>query len=123
MDEIKLPVLEKGWDGYKAKPPTQRSVDDLNKFLQSFPDGYRNPDRVGPSVTGGMSATFIDYESGREVFIESRNLVSSCISVLLSYPDPDQAITISVDLHDGVPQVIRNITDHLAGREFKYTGS
>lgn len=61
--------LQPGWDGYKAAPPTPVVVAAARDFLSAtakFP-----PDRVAPSVVGGIGVTY--RKNGRKVYVEFRN--------------------------------------------------
>lgn len=64
-----LTKLNAGWDGYKAPPPTHVVVAAARDFLTTtaeFP-----PDRVAPSVVGGIGVTY--RKNGRKVYVEFRN--------------------------------------------------
>ena len=70
--------LQPGWDGYSAAPPTHVVIAAARDFLFSTTD--MPPDRVAPSVVGGLGVTF--RKNGRKVYVEFRNTGS--ILVLFS---------------------------------------
>src|SRR4051812_28873792 len=52
--------LEKGWNGYKADPPSTEAIQLAEKFTVLLPD-Y---ERFNPSAMGGVAIT---YQNGRRV--------------------------------------------------------
>ena len=61
--------LEKGWDSYKADPPSQLAIANAGIFLGLCGDFL--PDRVAPSVMGGIGVTF--RRPGKKVYVEFYN--------------------------------------------------
>ena len=61
--------LAPGWDGYSAAPPTPVVIAAARDYLNATAEFA--PDRVAPSVVGGVGVTF--RRNGRKVYIEFRN--------------------------------------------------
>ena len=61
--------LQSGWDGYSAAPPTHVVIAAARDFLSTVADFP--PDRVAPSVVGGIGMTF--RRNDRKVSVEFRN--------------------------------------------------
>ena len=68
--------LTKGWDGYKAEPPSAAVVNAAKRFLSN----ELSPTRVAPSVVGGIGITF--KKNGRKAYLELTN--AGPMSLLLS---------------------------------------
>jgi hypothetical protein len=50
--------LLKGWDGDEADPPNRETVDRAKSFLSSLEGASLRPNRLAPSVVGGVGFTF-----------------------------------------------------------------
>ncbi len=57
--------LEKDWDSYGAEPPSQLSIDIAKKICDNT-----SPDRVKPSVVGGVG---ISYKGEERIYVEVFN--------------------------------------------------
>ena len=63
--------LQPGWDGYSAAPPTHVVVAAARDFLTATAEAETPPDRIAPSVVGGIGVTF--RRNGHKVYVEFRN--------------------------------------------------
>ena len=50
--------LATGWDGYSARPPEKTAIVSAKLFLSQLAESDRTPDRIKPSVVGGIGITF-----------------------------------------------------------------
>lgn len=50
--------LTTGWDGYSARPPEKTAIVSAKLFLSQLAESDRAPDRIKPSVVGGIGITF-----------------------------------------------------------------
>ncbi len=74
----KLTFLRDGWDGYDAPAPSGPATLVADAFLQSLARTIK-PDRVAPSVMGGVGITCKSQRAGRKVYIEFLNKGSACV--------------------------------------------
>lgn len=51
-------TLTTGWDGYGARPPEKAAIVSAKLFLSQLAERDRVPDRIKPSVVGGIGITF-----------------------------------------------------------------
>lgn len=63
--------LKRGWDGYRAKPPTAHAIFNAEEFLSSLRVADVEPKRVAPSVVGGVGVTLRAAE--RKSYVEFYN--------------------------------------------------
>lgn len=63
-----LKSLKKGWDGYHAEPPNLRACHNAQTFLACMDGWDVKPDRVVPSVVGGIGVCWKspDYENNKK---------------------------------------------------------
>jgi hypothetical protein len=63
--------LATGWDGYSARRPEKVAILSAKLFLSQLTDSDRVPDRVKPSVIGGIGVTF--RANQRKCYVEFYN--------------------------------------------------
>jgi hypothetical protein len=72
----KMKTLQKGWNSYKADPPSIEVIEAVKQFVILLP-----PDRVEPSAMGGIGVTY--YRNNRKAYVEFYNKGNCKIAVLL----------------------------------------
>lgn len=68
--------LEDGWDSYDAEKPSHTACQIAGNIVIDFEKASCSPDRVNPSVVGGIGITFRDSSSEEQnyyVYIEIYN--------------------------------------------------
>jgi hypothetical protein len=63
--------LKLGWDSYSAPAPTYSASSIAEAFLRKLQESGISPDRLSPSVVGGIGFTF--REGGLKVYVEFSN--------------------------------------------------
>jgi hypothetical protein len=63
--------LELGWDGDNAHAPNQRACNSARSFLESLQQDSYEPERIAPSVVGGVGLTFRKHP--HKVYVEFKN--------------------------------------------------
>lgn len=97
-----MKTLEKGWDSYKADPPTLESIELARAFLELKP----HPRRCVPTAMGGAA---LSYKRGRrEASIEFYNKASCKIAVLLS-----DGVAMNVVKSDTLEPILEAVNNYL----------
>ena len=66
--------MEKGWDSYRADPPSAVAIANAREFVRSAVKAGLPPDKVNPSAMGGVGVTFRRRKNDDEmVFVEFYN--------------------------------------------------
>jgi hypothetical protein len=63
--------LRTGWDGYSARAPEKAAILSAKLFLSQLTESGRVPDRIKPSVVGGIGITFRSNQ--RKCYVEFYN--------------------------------------------------
>jgi hypothetical protein len=63
--------LATGWDGYCARPPEKAAILSAKLFLSQLTESDRSPERIKPSVIGGIGITF--KVNHRKCYVEFYN--------------------------------------------------
>lgn len=77
--------LAEGWDGYSAPAPTSAALDIVREFLSILRAHGLQPNRLKPSVTGGIGVTFCKGQ--RKSYVEFYN--DGTVWALFSDADSD----------------------------------
>jgi len=91
--------LRRGWDSYKAQPPTETVIGIVRAFLAVLRVEWREPDRLNPSAVGGVGLTF--YRPGlrcdRSVYVEFLNRSDRVLAVQSGSGEiPDKPVIVDV---------------------------
>jgi hypothetical protein len=76
FDLDKFAKLEKGWDSYSADPPTNKCISSAKEILSKL---SRQPDRVSPSVIGGIGMIWRLNKTDK-IYLELYNNGDKCIA-------------------------------------------
>ena len=109
LDEYEL--LDEGWDSYHAPSPSERATRTARNLIESLLREKCPPDRVAPSVVGGIGITH--KRSGKRVYIEIYN--DGRVYALFSDGTTDPvAKEIGAD-YQSFKKFIQEIQDYLYG--------
>jgi hypothetical protein len=79
-------ALEPGWDSYRAAPPSKPTIEAARVFLEFLQKRESLPDKLNPSVVGGIGFTF--RRGGRSVHVEFRNTGNAHAAFMEAGPKP-----------------------------------
>jgi hypothetical protein len=66
-----LESLKPGWNGYSAPPPDHKAIEAARRYLQIASEENLEPQRVEPSVMGGVGITH--RKEAKKVYVEFYN--------------------------------------------------
>lgn len=101
-------MLQEGWNGYTAPPPSLLAISTARRFLFAAHAGEISPQRVAPSVVGGVGITF--RRIGRKCYVEFYN--SGHVYLLRSNGTEPQVVPIRSD-STSFRAAVRDIQEYL----------
>jgi len=103
-------LLRRGWDSYDADPPTPGARRAALAFCRAACSLDRPPDRVNPSVAGGVGVTFA--AGPRQAYVEFANRGAAILACYGHGGEPEVSMVSSEP--GGFSETVGRIESHLA---------